>query len=178
MVESDLEIEEVSYKGVSYIQSGNQGPVLRREPSFSRWCDENGIIFSGCQLENAEAGSEDSDFELPLPQQELENRVSDKDRSQYSKFEKRTMQLNGGNTMDGASIHIRGNGNEKYVPFGIEDTPDREIDFSSIGVDGSNTRGNNETLSPNSNSSIDAVNVLKTLFFILVWYAFSTVLTL
>ena len=178
MVESDLEIEEVSYKGISYIQSGNQGPVLRREPSFSRWCDENGIISSGCQVETAEAVSEDSDFELPLLQQELEHRGSDKERYQHSKFEKKSMQLNGGNTMDGASIHIRGNGNDKYVPFDIEDKHEREIDFSNIGVDGSNSKGNHETLSPSSNSSIDVVSVLKTLFFILVWYAFSTILTL
>lgn len=179
MVESDLEIEEVSYKGINYTQTGNQGPVLRREPSFSRWCDEDGIICSGCQLDNAEAGSEDSDFELPLLQQgELENSVSDKERYQYSKFEKRTMQLNGGNTMDGSSIHVRGNGNEKYVPFDIEDKPEREIDFSNIGVDGSNSNGNHEMSSPNSNNSIDVVSLLKTLFFILVWYTFSTILTL
>ncbi|CBI22040.3 unnamed protein product, partial [Vitis vinifera] len=122
MVESDLEIEEVSYKGINYTQTGNQGPVLRREPSFSRWCDEDGIICSGCQLDNAEAGSEDSDFELPLLQQ--------------------------------------------------------EIDFSNIGVDGSNSNGNHEMSSPNSNNSIDVVSLLKTLFFILVWYTFSTILTL
>lgn len=179
MVERHLEIEEVSEKGISYIKSGNQGPVLRRDPSFSRWCDEDGIVCSGCQLENAEAGSEDSDFELPLLQKgELENTVSDKERYQHSKFEKRAMQPCHGNTLDGASIHGRGRGNETYVPFDIEDKPERDIDFSNIVAFGSNSKGNHEMSLPNSSSSIDIVGVLKTFFFIIVWYASSTILTL
>ncbi|KAK6270415.1 hypothetical protein POUND7_007520, partial [Theobroma cacao] len=49
---------------------------------------------------------------------------------------------------------------------------------NSNAVDGANSTGNWKALTPNSNSSVSAADVLKTLFFILVRYTFSTFLTL
>lgn len=179
MVQSDFERETVVYTGVNYIQSGNPGSGLRREPSFSGWCDEEGIVLSNRQLEIADESVEDSDFELPLLQQgELENTVLDRERYQHSKSHQ-IMQLNGGTDMDGVAIHVEGDGNEKYVPFDIENEPQRETSYSHIGVDGSSFMGGNHEASPSkSKNPVSATSVLKTLFFILVWYTFSTVLTL
>ncbi|KAK9285472.1 hypothetical protein L1049_024666 [Liquidambar formosana] len=178
MVESDSETEKVEYTGVNHIQSGSQGSGLRREPSFSGWCDEDGIVNLSRQLENADETVEDSDFELPLLQQGgLENGFLDREIDQYSKV-RQSMQLNGGSNMDGVSAHVGGNGNGKYVPFDIENGPEREISFSNIGVDGSNSMENHEASPSKSQGPFSVANVLKTLFFILVWYTFSTFLTL
>ncbi|KAK2633355.1 hypothetical protein Ddye_032752 [Dipteronia dyeriana] len=90
------------------------------------------------------------------------------------------MQLNGGHTADVNSKHDAGggNGNEEYVPFDIENGSAREISLSNIGVHGSSSIGNGGTLPPNTKNSVFAADVLKTLFFILMWYTFSTFLTL
>uniref|UniRef100_A0A5B6ZEX0 Sugar phosphate transporter domain-containing protein n=1 Tax=Davidia involucrata TaxID=16924 RepID=A0A5B6ZEX0_DAVIN len=181
MVESDLDTEKVEYTGVDDIQSGNQGLGFRREPSFSGWCDEDGIIHPNHQLENDEDSSvEDFDFELPLLQQgDSENDVLDRERYRYSNFQQRSMQMNGTCNMDGVSTHGVKNGNEKYLPFDIENGSGSELNFSTIGVNGFNSMDNHEALPSNAkSSSISSSDVLKTLFFILVWYTFSTFLTL
>lgn len=174
MVERDLDTENTGYTGVNDTQSGNQGSGLRREPSFSGWCDEDGRVCLNHQLENAdECVEEDSDFELPLLQQgEIENRFLG--REDYHKFKDRRMYLNGSNNMDDASIHVGRNENEKYVPFNIENGSARETN----GADVSMSIGNHESMAPYSKDPISVANVLKTLFFILVWYTFSLLLTI
>lgn len=175
MVESDLDTENVESTEINYTRSGNQGSGLRREPSFSRWCDEDGTVCLDHQLGNSDASvEEDSDFELPLLQQsELENRILDREEYHYSKFKERSMHSNGGDTMGNVSIRVGQNENEKYVPFDIENESAREIN----GVDGSMSMGNHEAKLSNSKNPISVANVLKTLFFILVWYTFSLFLT-
>lgn len=173
MVESDLGTENAGYTGVDDAQSGNQGLGLRREPSFSGWCDEDERVRLDHQFGNPDVSvEEDSDFELPLLQQsEIENGYLD--REDYHKFKERSMHLNGSNAMDDASIHVGGNENKKYVPFNIENASIRE----TSGADVSMSIGNHEALPPDSKDPISVPNVLKTLFFILVWYTFSLFLT-
>ncbi|KAM1166049.1 hypothetical protein ACFX2J_025138 [Malus domestica] len=172
MVESDLTTERVEYTEANYAQSGTQVSGLRREPSFSRWCDEDGTVHFDRLDATAE---EESDFELPkLQQGELENSILDKDRYLSTKSQKRNMHLNGGDTMDDASNQVGGNGNEEYLPFDIENGSAREVQ----GVDSSNSMHNHKALPSNSENPITLPNVLKTLFFVLVWYTFSLMLTL
>ncbi|XP_031253356.1 probable sugar phosphate/phosphate translocator At1g06470 [Pistacia vera] len=164
MVEGILDPEKVeNITEVYYIDSANQASLLPREPSFSGWCEEHDLPHMHRQLQNSEASVEDSDFELPsLQEGELEKR----------------MKLNGGNTMVDDSVLDKRSGDEKYVPFDIENGSVREISLSNIGVDGPRSSGDNGTLPPHSRSYVSAADVLKTLFFILMWYTFSTFLTL
>ncbi|XVF16848.1 hypothetical protein REPUB_Repub10bG0067400 [Reevesia pubescens] len=151
-----------------------QGSGVRRESSFSRWVDEDGTIHLECPSENTDSSIEDSDFELPmLNQSELENRFVQ--GVKYSKFSEQSMHLNGGSTVE--DIH-GGDRNEIYAPFDIENESAGDIRSSNFGIDGANSTGNPQVLALNSSSSVSAADVLKTLFLILVWYTFSTFLTL
>ncbi|KAK4279001.1 hypothetical protein QN277_016767 [Acacia crassicarpa] len=79
--------------------------------------------------------------------------------------------MNGTGNMDNESVHLRATGTEKHVTFDIENGTGR----STIGVGSPvsvNSHGSLEKISRNSFS------VLKTLFFILLWYSCSLVLTL
>ncbi|XP_058095511.1 probable sugar phosphate/phosphate translocator At1g06470 [Magnolia sinica] len=176
MVERDSETENGDSSGADDIQSGTHKPVLRREPSFSGWCDEDGIHQSGCSSDGADVSVvEDTDFELPLLQVEgLENGVLNRERVKLSRFQQRSMHLNGGSDMVDASICMEGIGNrKKYVPFDIENESGREVRVSEFkGEDGNSER----VQAPQS--SISTAALLRTLFYILVWYTFSTCLTL
>lgn len=173
MVESDLDKEDAGNAGVRCGQSGNQGSGLRREPSFSGWCDEDGTVRFDHQLGNAkECVEEDSEFELPLLQQgELGNGLLDRENDH--KFKERSVHLNGGDNMGDVPIHFGGNKNEKYIPLDIENGsgPDTSrVDFSM-------SMGDHESMLASSKDPISVASVLKTLFFILVWYTFSLLLT-
>ena len=85
------------------------------------------------------------------------------------------MNLNGGSTVE--DIH-KGDRNGKYAPFDIENESVGDIRSSNISIDGANSTSSPKALTLNSNSCVSIANVLKTLFFILVWYTFSTFLTL
>ncbi|XWS30057.1 hypothetical protein CRYUN_Cryun24cG0085600 [Craigia yunnanensis] len=174
MVETNFNKETVGCTGTTDIQSGNQGTSLRREPSFSRWIDEDGTIHLEFGSQNTDSSVEDSDFELPmLNQSELENGFVEGVR--YSKFPGKSMHLNGGSTVE--DTH-GGDRNGKYAPFDIENESVGDIGSSNIGVDGVHSTCNPKASTLNSNGCVSAADVLKTLFFILVWYTFSTLLTL
>ncbi|KDO58615.1 hypothetical protein CISIN_1g041251mg, partial [Citrus sinensis] len=87
---------------------------------------------------------------------------------------------NGGDSPDVDSIHGERNRDEKYVPFDIENGSETDVSLSNIGVGGPGSFGNGNTLPPKSKtkSVVSAADVLKTLFLILMWYTFSTFLTL
>ncbi|KAI4308047.1 hypothetical protein L6164_031165 [Bauhinia variegata] len=177
MVQSDFNSEKINSTVISNIDSESKGSVFRREPSFSLWFDEDGGVQFDQQLGDADASvEEDSDFELPfLQNNELQSRTLDRQRLFHIKFQQRRMQVNGAGTMDDDSIHLRHNGSEKYVPFDIENEPGR----GPIGHDSSLSVGSHGSLGKSSrNPPVSATNVLKTLFFILVWYTFSLFLTL
>ncbi|XP_042514431.1 probable sugar phosphate/phosphate translocator At1g06470 isoform X2 [Macadamia integrifolia] len=93
------------------------------------------------------------------------------ERQKFSKSKLRSMHINGGHSLDNTSYHIEGNGNERnYVPFDVENG-------SGSQPHGSASQGTHKTVS-DTQSPISVVVVLKTLFFIVVWYSFSTCLTL
>ncbi|XP_042477883.1 probable sugar phosphate/phosphate translocator At1g06470 [Macadamia integrifolia] len=177
IVETDLETEKAASAGVSDIQGGSQG--FRREPSFSGWCDENGIIYSTCSSDKADASIEDPDFELPLPEGDgPDNEFLGGVRQKFTKFQQRSMHLNGGHSINSTVSYMERNGNEtNSVPCNIENGSESQQNGSHFNVDGAATRGTHKTVA-DTQSSISIVIVLKTLFFVFVWYGFSTCLTL
>ncbi|KAI3457098.1 hypothetical protein Pfo_013761 [Paulownia fortunei] len=170
MVESNSESVEES--GSDNLTRKDKRVGIRREPSFSGWCDEDGIPHPA-RLKNEEVNEEDFDFKLPLVQPHgSENEVLDGDRFCSSNFRQR-MELGG--DIDGASTNGLKNKNESYMPFDIENDHETERYTSSTNdlnhVDYNASRKNVE-------NPVIVADVLKTLFFILVWYTFSTFLTL
>ncbi|KAF5458587.1 hypothetical protein F2P56_022608 [Juglans regia] len=173
MVESDLDTEIAEYTGVNRALSGNQDSGIRREPSFSGWCDADGRVHLDHPLGNRnECVEEDSDFELPLLQQgEVENKFFG--REDCGKLKETSMHLNGSETMVDVPNHAGRNKSEKYVPFDIENGSARDRN----GVDVSMSMDNHEATTPYSEDPISVATVLKILFFILVWYTCSLALT-
>lgn len=113
---------------------------LRREPSFSRWCDLN------LERENLEReGADQDDFQLPFLLQNQQRLGMD------------------------TSGNLEGNGDETYVPFDIETRVKGDLNQSSCRV---------SAPMADAKSELSPANVLKTLFFIIVWYTFSLFLTL
>ncbi|WOK91426.1 hypothetical protein Cni_G00117 [Canna indica] len=138
-------------------------PALRREPSFSRWCDENGILHSTAGADDGSPGTnsadeESEDFELPLLRQGNSDEAGSEAESQTisHEFRQRSMFLGTANGDD-----------TKYATLDIED-----------GVHTSDSIGKLESLEQSRQSTISAAMVMKTLFYILVWYTFSILLTL
>ncbi|KAK6157528.1 hypothetical protein DH2020_011776 [Rehmannia glutinosa] len=171
MVESNSESGEETGSGEITNKDKRQG--IRREPSFSGWCDEDGIP-RPARLTNEEVNEDDFDFELPLVQPHRpENKVLDGERFRSSNF-RRTMEHEG--DIDGASTNGLRNQNESYVPFDIENDLDTERYTST--TNGLNHVDYNHKSRKNAENPISVADVLKTLFFILVWYTFSTFLTL
>ncbi|XP_057955840.1 probable sugar phosphate/phosphate translocator At1g06470 isoform X2 [Malania oleifera] len=176
MVESDFEAQadKVEFTGSS--TTAHSGSGLRREPSFSRWCVEDGIVCSDRVSENADASVDDSDFELPLLQQGVLKFGSlDMERYEDGECKMRGVHVNGGNRVDmnedGVSNRVEGSGSEKYVPFDIEDGPEREVKLSGVDDGGGSNSFPDRVDSPtNCRSPLCVASVLKTLFFILVWY--------
>ncbi|CAL5406767.1 unnamed protein product [Camellia sinensis] len=165
MNESDSDTEKDKITEHNYSQKRSQGSSLPREPSFSGWCDEDGVFHTDDQLENVDL-IEDFHFELPLLQQGgLEKGHLDGE-------------MNGENDKDGVPTHDVRNANGKYVAFDIENVSEREQNFSNLGENGSNSMDNHGASHSHRKSAISAIDVMKTLFFILVWYTFSTILTL
>lgn len=85
------------------------------------------------------------------------------------------MQSNDKETEAHFPIHIEGNGSEQYEPFSIENKPGRNIN----GDDCESFHSENyNSLQLDAKNPLSTANVLKTLFFVLVWYTFSLLLTL
>ncbi|KAL5732150.1 hypothetical protein ACHQM5_004803 [Ranunculus cassubicifolius] len=139
---------------------------IRREPSFSRWCDDDddGIDDVEISLDDTKGTVEVVDFGLPLLRSSVLGNMS----------------VNGGNnTVD------EGSGSQiKYVPFDIENESPRKRHTLDVKTDGSSSKGEEDKDSGEEDGESDMedpvslATVLKTLFFILVWYTFSTCLTL
>ncbi|CAL0310934.1 unnamed protein product [Lupinus luteus] len=175
MVQSELDSERVHLTEIDNVERGSLGRGIRRELSFSRWCDDDGRINFDQQLGNEDVSvEEDSEFELPFPQKsELQSRPLDRERLFHLKFQQRSMQMNGTGTMDIDSINRRGNGSQKYVPFDVENKYEMGTNGDPniyVGGDGSSGKG--------SQNPISVADILKTLFLVLMWYTFSLFLTL
>lgn len=177
MVESDSDTEKVNTTGHKFGERGSQGSDLPRAPSFSGWCDKDGAIIADDCLDTLDQTVEDFHFELPLVRQVGKGHLNGQ-RDLYRKFQEEIMQMNGDNNEDGDSAHGLRNENGKFVPFDIEIASGKEQNISNHGNNGFNSMDNYAPLKSKSKSSISAVDVLKTLSFILVWYTFSTSLTL
>uniref|UniRef100_A0A7N0TMI5 Sugar phosphate transporter domain-containing protein n=1 Tax=Kalanchoe fedtschenkoi TaxID=63787 RepID=A0A7N0TMI5_KALFE len=86
------------------------------------------------------------------------------------------MPMNVGHEIEGISHRVGGTGNEKFLPFSIETISTEESNsltsntvFEDLNTDVSDAKSQNSHI---------VTNVLKTLFFILIWYIVSTFLTL
>lgn len=77
------------------------------------------------------------------------------------------------------NIHDNGNEKENFVPFDIENFSSKETNSVDCSSNGTISFESHKNLAQKSTKSpVSAADVLKTLFFILVWYTFSTFLTL
>ncbi|KAK8948524.1 putative sugar phosphate/phosphate translocator [Platanthera zijinensis] len=147
---------------VSHLSDTAQIPAIRKEPSFSGWCDEEeGLTRSIPPAdESYECGTADGSegFDLPLLLDGRSERAHLKLDGQWlNVFRQRSMNV----------PSPEANGDlMKYTPMDIEN-----------GIHTSDSVAKLETLAAEQNS-MSTFFVLKTLFFILVWYTFSTCLTL
>lgn len=85
-------------------------------------------------------------------------------------------QLRGSSTVEVISNQGDADREQVLEPFDIENESRKES--SSFDVGYSSSGDNLETLPKASTEAISPADILKTLFFILVWYTFSTFLTL
>lgn len=121
---------------------------LSREPSFSGWCDLNQLFDSEIR-QRGDEDDDDCDFQLQFKSQ----------NQQAMEMENRgDLERDGGDYDDGSSR----NGNENYAPFNVEEDENYP----------------NQSVVASKTEVVSAANVLKTLFFICVWYTFSLFLTL
>lgn len=134
-----------------------------------------------CVSETADCASlDDSYFELPpLQEDSLEPVISDMDNKNEDdecKLRVSPRKQIHGSRMDmdvgakSGSVRVEGSGNDKLVPFDIDNGSARDSKYIEIG---------HRLVSPeNSRSDVSVAIALKTLFFILVWYTVGTILTL
>lgn len=163
MIESELTIEKVEE---------STSDSFRRAPSFSGWCDVNDTIHSA-QLGNARTLTDDFDFELPLVNQNgIGNGSVDVVDTQNYNFKQK---MKGGGDLAVAST---GNGKDRYVPFDVENGATSNQRYSNVGREGSPYLDHRDAPQTISKNVVSVADVLKTLFLILVWYTFSTFLTL
>lgn len=173
MVGSSLVTERVEESGsVDLLTREDKSVRISREPSFSGWFDEDGIPLPA-RLRNDEVNEEDFVFRLHLVQpQGSENGVLDREGSNNC----RHRMEHGGDT-DGASTNGLRKQNESYVPLDIENSHDIDKTYTSS-TSSYNRVDYNSPFRRNEENPISVSDVLKTLVLILVWYTFSTFLTL
>ncbi|XP_071686178.1 probable sugar phosphate/phosphate translocator At1g06470 isoform X2 [Rutidosis leptorrhynchoides] len=141
MVESDLN----TGKNVR-----SEGFGFHRDPSFSGWGEKDGMHNLKAvdeTTEIVEKSEVDDSFELPVLREVSLQSEGDEDRFRLS----------------GVNMNGRGNQNENYASFDIEDT---DLVYKDTDV------------RSRSENSIAVSDIVKTLFLILMWYIFSTLLTL
>ncbi|XP_010542719.1 PREDICTED: probable sugar phosphate/phosphate translocator At1g06470 isoform X2 [Tarenaya hassleriana] len=88
------------------------------------------------------------------------------------------MEQRGGDTTESVYTAEDINREHEFEPFNIENDIRKETSFSSSFSGDSSSSDNLQGLPKASKDVISAADVLKTLFFVLVWYTFSTFLTL
>ncbi|KAG0495880.1 hypothetical protein HPP92_000571 [Vanilla planifolia] len=130
--------------------------TIQRDPSFSRWYVEDQIepLIGSIGREEDSGVSEAEEFELPLLHGD-ESRNGDCEPEVRPNFFRQRSWRSGEN-----------NG-RKFGPFNVEN-----------GLHASDSRAKLDLLEQSAQSFISPVIVFKTLFYIIVWYTFSTCLTL
>ncbi|KZV27203.1 putative sugar phosphate/phosphate translocator [Dorcoceras hygrometricum] len=174
MLQSDERARGVEESGKGSLRSEEKGLGFGRDPSFSGWCDEDGATHPS-QLENNNVNAQELDFDLPLVQKNMpENYILNGKSSHLNNSQRR---MEHGGAVDDKSINGVVNKNDAYLPFDVEsgDAIDRRYETSASDSYQMDYNGTSRTETKNP---ISVVDVLKTLFFILVWYTFSTILTL
>ncbi|XP_047317256.1 probable sugar phosphate/phosphate translocator At1g06470 [Impatiens glandulifera] len=177
MLQSNLNEEEIKTSDIKNSQTESESEsefeslVLPRDPSFSGWSDDIADFRSDHLLGKSADIVEDFRFELPLselqtgPEKEL--------------LKMKNMQTNGvhGNETSAFDEAIS---SEKVIAFNIENGSRRVGSYSNSvnGYDSIDSHDGESQSRIVSKNPISASDVLKTLFFILVWYTFSTFLTL
>ncbi|KAL7588970.1 hypothetical protein Lser_V15G36814 [Lactuca serriola] len=158
MVESDLNTQKIAHE---------EGFGFHRDPSFSNWGDKDGIYNQNRVQEDeiVNTNEVDDNFELPVLQKV--------DEEQSSELRGVKMNRSGSIDMFPAPSPRRGNKNGNYSSFDIEIADNRMLDPED--TDFVETY---MAVSSSSRNPIAVSDILKTLFFILMWYIFSTLLTL
>ncbi|KAK4438894.1 putative sugar phosphate/phosphate translocator [Sesamum alatum] len=173
MVGSSLVIERVGESGSVELTREDKSVGISREPSFSGWFDEDGIPLPA-RLRNDEVNEEDFVFRLHLVQpQGSENGVLDREGCSGDCRQR----MEHGGDIDGASPNDLRKQDESYVPLDIENGHDIDKTYTSS-TSGYNRLDYNSPFSRNEEHPVSVSDVLKTLVLILVWYTFSTFLTL
>ncbi|XP_022848648.1 probable sugar phosphate/phosphate translocator At1g06470 [Olea europaea var. sylvestris] len=175
MIEFGSNTEKVEESESDNLTSEDKRSLIRRDPSFSGWSEEDGNIQLSLS-ENEDVNSEEFNFEQNLVQRSgLENAYLGGERHHSSKLQ---LGMDRSSDVDDASTNDLRNGNKNYEPFDIENRVKNDHRYSSTGANGSGYMDYRGTSRSNSKNSISVADLLQTLFFILMWYTFSTFLTL
>ncbi|XP_016556166.1 probable sugar phosphate/phosphate translocator At1g06470 isoform X1 [Capsicum annuum] len=186
MVESEhlsKENIEESSKSDNLWSKDNSASSCHRDPSFSGWFDENGTLHSSQLVNRHNLNADDFDFKLPKGKEisvSIGTETNQHSSSSNSNFKHRMRGSGGGDF---------GSGEDRYHPFDVENglsshrgsiDDDDEGGYSDDDDDDrsafSDYHDSPHTDSKNGGTS--EVDVLKTFFFILVWYSVSLFLTL
>ncbi|KAM3320718.1 putative sugar phosphate/phosphate translocator isoform X1 [Capsicum chacoense] len=186
MVESEhlsKENIEESSKSDNLWRKDNSASSCHRDPSFSGWFDENGTLHSSQLVNRHNLNADDFDFKLPKGKEisvSIGTETNQHSSSSNSNFKHRMRGSGGGDF---------GGGEDRYHPFDVENglsshrgsiDDDDEGGYSDDDDDDrsafSDYHDSPHTVSKNGGTS--EVDVLKTFFFILVWYSVSLFLTL
>ncbi|KAH0707058.1 hypothetical protein KY289_012134 [Solanum tuberosum] len=186
MVESDSSKENIeeSSKSDKLWSKDNLSSSCHRDPSFSGWFDEHGTLHSS-QLVNRHNG-DDFDFECSKGKEinvSIGTETNQHSTSSSSNFKHRMRGSGGGGDF--------GSGEDRYVPFDVENgssshrgSIDDDIECGDSDDDDDDD-DNHSTFSDYhdspqlvSKNGVAEIDVLKTFFFILVWYCVSLFLTL
>ncbi|CAI9757201.1 unnamed protein product [Fraxinus pennsylvanica] len=117
MIETGSNTEKV--KESDNITIEDKRSLIRRDPSFSGWGEENGNL-QPTLLENQDLNSEDFNFEQILVQRSgLENANLGGERHHSSKLQ---LRMDRSSDVDDASTNDVRNRNENYEPFGVENS--------------------------------------------------------
>ncbi|KAK4727897.1 hypothetical protein R3W88_032814 [Solanum pinnatisectum] len=185
MVESDSSKENIeeSSKSDKLWSKDNLASSCHRDPSFSGWFDEHGTLHSS-QLVNRHNG-DDFDFECSKGKEinvSIGTETNQHSTSSSSNFKHRMRGSGGGGDF--------GSGEDRYAPFDVENgssshrgsiDDDIECGDSDDDDDDDNRSAFSDYHdSPQlvSKNGVAEIDVLKTFFFILVWYCVSLFLTL
>lgn len=184
MVESDLSKENIeeSSKSENLWNKDNLASICHRDPSFSGWFDENGTLHSS-QLVNRHNNLNGDDFDFELSKGKEINVSIGTETNQHSSSSssnfKHRMRGSGGDF---------GSGEDRYVPFDVENgssshrgSIDDNIECGDSDDDDDNRSAfsdYHDSPHPVSKNGVAEIDVLKTFFFILVWYSVSLFLTL
>lgn len=144
----------------------NESLGFKRDPSFSGWGDKDGLYHqNGAQEgEIVNASDVDDNFELPV----LQEVGFGSEYLEGGEEQRSGLKINGTGNMNMISTPSprRGNRNENYASFDIENASTNTNDVNK-----------HRDIPSSSRSPIAVSDILKTMFLILMWYFFSTLLT-